>query len=52
MITEKELDHIHPDLNQNFPYTKMNSGLMTIHHNYTENFIDDPEDFSNIAADS
>ena len=29
----------------------MNSGLMTVHHNYLDNFIDDPEDFSIISAE-
>ena len=44
-ITEEELENIHPDLNHNFPSTKINSGLMTAHHNDTEIFIDDLEDF-------
>ena len=30
----------------------MNSGLMTVHHNDPEICIDDPEYFSNIAADT
>ena len=30
----------------------MNSGLMNVHHNDTENFIDKPDLFSILAADS
>ena len=30
----------------------MNSYLTNVHHNDPENFIDDPEDFSNIVSDS
>ena len=44
-ITEEELEHIHPDINQNFPYPKMNSGLITVHNNGPEIFIDDTEYF-------
>ena len=44
-ITEEELEHIHPDLDNNFPSPKMNSGIMTIHQNNPENIIDDSEDF-------
>ena len=41
-ITEEELEYIHPDPDQNFPYPKMKSGIMPIHHNDKENIIDDP----------
>ena len=44
-ITEEELEHIHPDIDNNLPSSKMNSGIMTIHHNDPENIIDDPEGF-------
>ena len=44
-ITEEELKNVHTELNQNFPLPKMNSNLVIVHHNYPENFIDDPEDF-------
>ena len=30
----------------------MNAGIMNVHHNGPENFIDDPEDFTNIVSDS
>ena len=33
--TEEELGHIHPDLNHNFPYPKINSGIMSINCNKT-----------------
>ena len=52
MITEEELEHIHPDLDKNFPSPIMNSDIMTIHQNEPENIIDDPEGFSNTSADS
>ena len=45
LITEKELEHIHLYLNHNFPYPKMNSGLIEINQNYPENFIGDTEYF-------
>ena len=45
LITEEELKKIHPDLNHNFTSPKMNSGVMSINHNYPENIIDDTEDF-------
>ena len=51
-ITEEELEHIHPYLDNNLPCPIMNSGIMTIHQNDPENIIDDPEDFDNTAADS
>ena len=35
----------HPDIDQKLPSPKMNSGFMTAHHKYSENFIDDLEDF-------
>ena len=34
LITEEEIKNIHPDLNHNFPYPTMNSGIMSINHNY------------------
>ena len=40
-ISEEELEYIHPDHNHNFPYPKMNSGLMTVNHNDPESYIDD-----------
>ena len=43
LITEEELEHIHPDLDHNFPSPKMNSVIMTIHQNDPENIIDGPE---------
>ena len=30
----------------------MKSGIIPVHHNDTENSIDDPEDFSNIKSES
>ena len=45
LIPDKELEHIHPDLDNNFSSPTMNSGIMTTHHNYPEHIIDDPEDF-------
>ena len=45
LITEEELENIHPDLDQNLPYLTMNSDIISIHYNDTENIIDDPEDF-------
>ena len=45
LIPEKELEHIHPDLDNNFPSPTMNSGIMKIHQNDPEHIIDDPEDF-------
>ena len=44
-ITEAELENIHLNINQNLPLLTMNSTLMNVHHNYPENFIDDPEEF-------
>ena len=44
-ITEEKLEHINPDLNHNFPYPIMNSGIMSIHHNNPEKFIDEPKVF-------
>ena len=32
-INEAELNNIHLDLNHNFPYPKMNSDIISIHHN-------------------
>ena len=45
LIIEEELEIIHPDLDHNFPYPKMNLFIMSIHHNDTEKIIDYPEDF-------
>ena len=45
LINEEKIQHIHPEINQNFPYSTMNSGVVSIYHNDTENIIDDPEDF-------
>ena len=45
LITKEELENIHPYLDHNLPSSTKNSGLMTVHHNEPENFIDDPEDF-------
>ena len=44
-ITEEALEHIHLDPDQNFPYPKISSDIMPIHHNDKENIIDDPEYF-------
>ena len=33
LITEEELEHIHPDLDNNFSSPTTNSGIMTIHQN-------------------
>ena len=52
LITEEELEHIHPDLDHNFPSPTMNSGIISIQYNYPGKIIDDPEDFANTAADS
>ena len=41
-ITEQDLENIHPDLNLKFSSSTINSGLMTVHHNDTGKFIDDP----------
>ena len=45
LITEEELENIHPGLDHNFTSPTMNSGIMSIHHNDIEKIIDDPEDF-------
>ena len=45
LITEEELEHIHPDLDHNFPSPTMNSGIMTINQNDPEKIIDGPKDF-------
>ena len=50
MIYEEELEHIHPDPDTNFPSTTMDSVIMKIHQNYTENIIDDPEDFCQYSS--
>ena len=50
LITEEELEHIHAHPNQKFPYPTMKTGLITVHHNDPEDFIDNPEYFSNISA--
>ena len=42
LITEEELKHIHPDLDNNFPSPTMNLGIMKIHQNDLENIIGDP----------
>ena len=34
LITEKELENIHPYLDNNLPSTKMKSRVMSIHQNY------------------
>ena len=44
-ITEKELEHINPDLDNNFPSPTMKLGIIQIHQNYPEDIIDGPEDF-------
>ena len=51
LINEEELRHINPELDHNFTYTTMNSGIMSIHHNDSENIIDKPEDFTNTTAE-
>ena len=33
LINKEELKHIHPDLDHNFLYSTMNSGIMSIHQN-------------------
>ena len=45
IIHQEELEQIKPDLDHNLPSTTMNSGIMNIYHNDSENFIDDPEYF-------
>ena len=45
LITEEEFEYICPDLDNNLSSPTMNSGIMTIHQNDTENIIDDPEVF-------
>ena len=45
LITEEELEYIHPDLDHNFLYSTMNPDIMSIHRNDNENIIDDPEYF-------
>ena len=45
LISDKELEHIHPGLDKKFPSPTMNSGIMKIHHNDPEHVIDDPEDY-------
>ena len=45
LITEEELEHIHLYLDHNFKSPKMNSIVMSIRQNDSENIIDDPEDF-------
>ena len=47
-LTEEEiedLENVHPYLDHNFSSPTINSGLMTVHHNIPENFIDNPEYF-------
>ena len=41
-ITEEELESIHPDLNHNFLYPTMNSGIINVNHSDPETLIDDP----------
>ena len=47
-FTEGELEKTQPDLDHNFPSPKTNSGIMNAHHNDPYNFIDDPEDFTDV----
>ena len=51
-ITEEELGNILLELYHNFPSPTMISVLITVHNNDSENFIDKPEYFSSITADS
>ena len=30
----------------------MNSGIVTVHHNDPDNFVEDPENFAGVVADS
>ena len=45
LIPGKELEHIHPGLENHFPYPTMISSIMTIHHNDPEHIINNPEGF-------
>ena len=45
LITEEVIEHIHPELDHNFPYPTMNSSVMSIHQNDPDNIINYPEDF-------
>ena len=49
-ITEEALEPIHLDPDQNFPYPKISSDIMPIHHNVKENIIDDPVYFSQYCS--
>ena len=42
---ELELENIHSYLDPTLPTPTMNSGIMNVHHNDPENFIDDTEYF-------
>ena len=47
-ITEKELEeleNIYPDIEQKLTPPTMKSGIMNVHHNNPDNFIEDSEDF-------
>ena len=39
-MSEEELGDIHPYLEHSFPSPIINSGIMNVHHNYPNNFID------------
>ena len=45
LITKEELEHIHPEPDNNILSPTMNSGITKIHQNDPGNIIDDPEDF-------
>ena len=45
LIPDEELEHIHPELYNNIPYSTMNSGIIKIYQNDPGHIIDDPEDF-------
>ena len=44
-ISKEQLEKNHPDLDHNFQSPTINSGIMTVHHDYPDTFIGYPEDF-------
>ena len=44
-ITEAELENIHSDIDHKFSSATISWGIITLHHNYSENFIDNTKEF-------
>ena len=51
LITEEEPKNIHPELYQKFSSPKMNSGIMSIHHNDPEKSLMIQRIFANTVAE-